>query len=234
MTDGTATDGIMTSTEPITPAAAPPPVEHPRELLVDEMLPEFDVTLAVHRIVDAPVATTWDALRALDLTRVHSPLIDASFWVRTLPARLRGAAPESPPPIVLGADTVALPGWVRLGERPGNELAIGAVGRFWTPSIEWYDVTAAAFRAFREPGWGKIAVSFSVRPYGAARTLVTYECRTATHDDASRRAFARYWTLIRPFVAHLMRATLDTLQDDAVQDGMSSRQPTSTPAAEVS
>lgn len=177
-------------------------------------MPDFDVTLAVHRIVDAPVGRTWDALLALDLTRVHSPLVDASFWVRDLPARVRRTPRPQAEPIVLGADTVALPGWLRLGMRPGDELAIGAVGRFWTPSIEWRDVPREEFAAFREPGWGKIGVSFSLRPYGATRTLVTYECRTATSDEPSRRAFARYWTLIRPFVAHILRATLATLADD--------------------
>jgi len=222
----------MTSLDCGMPAA--PPDGTP--LIIDDLLPGFDVTLAAHRIVDAPVGTAWAALLALDLTRVHSPLVDTSFWIRDLPARLRGGPRPEPPPIVLGADDAALPGWLRLGERPFAELAIGAVGRFWTPSIEWRDVARTEFAAFREPGWGKIAVSFSVRPYGAIRTLVTYECRTATYDDASRRAFARYWTLIRPFVAHIMRATLSTLAADLERqaEGESSRQPTSTPDAEVS
>ena len=39
-------------------------------------------------------------------------------------------------------------------------IALGAVGRFWTPSIEWHDVSAAAFPTFADPGWGRIAVSF--------------------------------------------------------------------------
>ena len=32
------------------------------------------------------------------------------------------------------------------------------------------------FAAFMEPGRGKIACSYSVRPYGDRRTLFTYEC----------------------------------------------------------
>ena len=104
-----------------------------------------------------------------------------------------------------------MPGWVSLGLVPRHEIALGAVGRFWTPSIEWHDVPAAAFPTFAEPGWGRIAVSFSLRDYGARRTLTTYECRTAVPDAESRKAFLRYWRLIRPFVGHIMRATLQTL-----------------------
>jgi hypothetical protein len=220
---------IMTKERPPAPAIpTASPAASLDALLVDDFLPRFDVTLAAHQIVEAPPGPAWEALRALDLVRVHSPIIDASFWVRSLPARLRGSPPPAePPPIVLGAEGEVLPGWLRLGEHPGRELALGAIGRFWTPSIEWREVPRAEFRDFAEAGWGKIAVSFSLRPYGVTRSLVSYECRTATNDDASRRAFARYWSLIRPFVAHLMRATLATLQADVA----AARQPTSTPDA---
>jgi hypothetical protein len=34
-------------------------------------------------------------------------------------------------------------------------------------------------------------------------------------DSVSRRAFGRYWWLIRQFVAHIMRATLQTIRENA-------------------
>jgi hypothetical protein len=77
---------------------------------------------------------------------------------------------------------------------------------------------ARASRGFRnchEPGWGKIACNFTVRTYGTDRTLLTYQCRTATTDAAAQRKFTRYWWLIRPFVAHIMRATLATIAVNA-------------------
>lgn len=40
---------------------------------------------------------------------------------------------------------------------------------------------------------------------------LTYECRTLTTDDDSRRRFSQYWWLIRPFVQHIMDATLRTI-----------------------
>lgn len=192
-------------------------------LLVDRFMPHFDATERVHLVVDADLSTTWEALTDLDLARVHSPLMDAAMAARDLPRRVavalgRTSRPEPPPvelPLVGG---VELDGWMALGREPGSEVAIGAVGRFWTPTIQWYDVegmTTAEFADFDEPGWGRIVASFSLRPYGEARTLVSYEARTHTTDDDSATRFRRYWSLVRPFVGHIMRATLETLREDA-------------------
>jgi len=200
---------------PDSPALALP--EHSVDsLIIDRCLPDFDARIVEHVLVDADRATAWAALCDLDLMRVHTPLLDAAFWLRGLPARLRHVDVPPPATLRLGDDDAApLPGWVALGTDPRHEIALGAVGRFWTPSIEWHDVSAAAFPTFAEPGWGRIAVSFSLRDYGERRTLATYECRTAVPDAASRKAFLRYWTLIRPFVGHIMRATLHTLETGA-------------------
>jgi hypothetical protein len=46
---------------------------------------------------------------------------------------------------------------------------------------------------------------------------VSYEVRTATADPDSARRFARYWTVIRPFVGHIMRAALTAVRADAQQ-----------------
>lgn len=189
------------------------------ELLVDRYLPRFDVTLIEHTVVDADLAGTWAALRAFDLLDVHSPLTDAAMFVRGVPAAVaarfgHGPAPAPPSRLTL-ADGPRLAGWLSLGERDGREIAFGAVGRFWQPDIQWYDVssmTPEEFGAFAEPGWGRIAASFSLRPYGLHRTLVSYEARTATADPSARRRFGRYWLLVRPFVRSIMRASLDTLR----------------------
>ena len=109
-------------------------------------------------------------------------------------------------------------GWLPLGEVAEHEIAIGAVGRFWQPAIEWYDVSAMTperFAAFDEPGWGRIAASLSLRPYGTRRTLLSYEARTALGDPGSARRFARYWLFVRPFARHIMRAALATVAADA-------------------
>ncbi|MEV3901522.1 hypothetical protein AB0K11_04290 [Mycobacterium sp. NPDC050551] len=184
------------------------------ELLIDSSMPLFDTVITEHIVVRARPADTFAAVSALDLLTVHSPLLILSMWLRGLPARLSGQAASPMPKLVIGPD-MGLPGWTFLGQRPNRELAFGAVGRFWQPVIEWRDVSAADFGAFDEPGWGKIAASLSVQPYGASAALVTYECRTLTTDPDSRRRFLRYWRLIRPFAGHVLRVTLRQIAENA-------------------
>lgn len=181
----------------------------PNQMITDVQMPEYDVGLAVHKVIDADPATTFAAARQLDFLTVRTPLLNTAMWLRGRPDKLRHRTP--PPAKLTLADGAGLPGWLSLGEREDQEVAFGAVGRFWQPQIEWRQVPAAKFRDFREPGWGKIACNFTVRAYGANRTLLTYECRTATTDAAAQRKFASYWWLIRPFVAHIMRATIATI-----------------------
>jgi hypothetical protein len=183
-------------------------------MLVESAVPTFDAMIAEHVVVDADPSTTFAAVRALDLLTVRTPLLVASMWIRNLPARLSGRAAPAPPRLVI-AENIGLPGWLLLGERPNREFAFGAVGKFWRPVIEWRDVAPADFTGFADPGWGKIAANFSVAPYGQSHTLLSYQCRTATTDPDTRRNFKRYWWLIRPFVAHIMRATLTTIKADA-------------------
>jgi hypothetical protein len=196
----------------------------PTEMLIDRYLTRFDVTLIEHKVVDADVATTWQALRELDLAQVHTPVMDAALFVRAVPARvgarLGRKAPPAPAPrrLLLTGDGLGLEGWLSLGESAEREIAFGAVGRFWQPDIEWYDVstmTPGQFAAFDEPGWGRIAANLSLRHYGTPRTLASYEARSLIGDPDSARRFARYWTIVRPFVRHIMKAALDTLRRSA-------------------
>jgi hypothetical protein len=107
-----------------------------------------------------------------------------------MPDRWRHRAPAPLKHLYL-AQGVGLPRWLSLGEREGAELAFGAVGKFWQTNIEWCALPEAEFAAFDEPGWGKIACNFTVQPYDDGRTLLTYECRTATTDPVSQPLPAR-------------------------------------------
>ncbi|MBE1495634.1 hypothetical protein H4696_002734 [Amycolatopsis lexingtonensis] len=177
------------------------------DLLVDRFLPRFDVTLIEHVVADADIGETWRAVRDLDLTRVRSPLTGLAVFSRTTPAELKPFDRAT-----------GFPGWLRLGDTPGREVVLGAIGRFWLPGVEWHDVrtmTPGGFAEFAEPGWCRIVAGISLRPYGPSRTLVTYEARAATTDPESARRFARHWRLVRPFARFVMLATLRTIRDDA-------------------
>jgi hypothetical protein len=191
--------------------------ERAGEELIDRMLPIYDVVLTERLIIEADADDIYAAARDLDFMTVHTPLLSASMFARGIPARLRGHTLPTPPVLRLASDSAGLPGWLLLGEVPGHEVAFGAVGQFWKSDIQWRDVPREAFAGYAEPGWGKIACHFRIRRIDDRHSELTYECRTATTDAGSRRRMLRYWTLIRPFVGHIMRATLRTIRDQVRQ-----------------
>ncbi len=93
--------------------------------------------------------------------------------------------------------------------RSGDELVVAALGRPWAPRgaqaprLALQADPAGFFAGFTAPGWAKIAVNFRV----SAGELTT-ETRVLLTDQRSRRAFRRYWLLIRPFSGLIRRQWL--------------------------
>jgi hypothetical protein len=182
--------------------------------LIDVHLSAYDVALTAHLVVDADPAVVFAAAKDFDFLTTQAPLVTVLMTARTLPTLLRRRPAPAPATLMLARDADVLPGWVHLGEVPGRELVFGAVGKFWKADIEWHDVASEQFADFDEPGWGKIACHLMVRPDGPGRSILSYECRTATTDPGSRARMARYWWLIRPFVSYILRAVVRTIQSN--------------------
>jgi hypothetical protein len=195
-------------------------------MLVDDFLPAYDVSDAVATVVNADVATAWDALMEVDLIEVgrKRPLAGVLGAIRVLPdvvsQMLHGEAPQRPPQHLRLRDTTAIPpdegGWVLLGERPRDEIALGLVGKFWRPVIEFAKVPPERFRDFAEPGYAKTIYSLSVRSLDEQHTLLSGAMRTATTDEHARRWFRRYWTFGIGSGAHiLVNGLLDVTREMA-------------------
>jgi len=183
-------------------------------MLVDDFLPTYDVSDAVATVVHADVAITWDALMQVDLIEVgrQRPLVGVLGAIRVLPdivsQILHGELPQRPPQHMRLLDTTTISahegGWVLLGERPRDEIALGLVGKFWKPVIEFASVTAEQFRDFAAPGFAKTIYALSVRSIDERRTLLSGVMRTATTDEHARRWFRRYWTFGVGSGAHIL------------------------------
>jgi len=195
-------------------------------MLLDDYLPEYDVSDAVANVVDADLATTWDALMEVDLIDVgrKRPLVGILGAIRILPDivghMLHGEPPQRPPEHLRLRDITQLSldkgGWVLLGERFRDEIALGLVGKFWRPVIEFAKVPADRFREFAEPGFAKTIYALSVRPVGPHRTVLSGTMRTATTDAQARRWFRRYWTFGVGSGAHvLVNGLLDVTREMA-------------------
>jgi hypothetical protein len=202
----------------MTAATTPPPIAAPAHepMLLDWLLPDFDATLAVHRVIDAEPSCVYRAVRAVDMVQIPQayPVVRALFAARSAAERLVNALQDRPTPPLdadgpmrLG-DLPAHGDWVKFSDDPPWELTFGVIGRFWGGETVWETIDAADFAAFKRAGFAKIACSVSLRPYGSARTLVSYEARTQALDRDSRAQFLRYWRLVRPGVAIVMRAFL--------------------------
>ncbi len=194
--------------------------------LVDEFLPDYDFSDEIGTVVAADPATTWAALMDADLIEVgrRRPLVGLLGAIRILPEvvwqRLHGEHPPAAPEQLTLRDTTRLPmtggGWVLLGERPGEEIALGLVGKFWRPVIEYADVDGATFKTFAEPGYGKTVYALGTRPHDGSRTLLWAIMRTATTDEHARSWFARYWTFGVGYGAHvLVHGRLDSVREEA-------------------
>jgi hypothetical protein len=181
-------------------------------------------------VADADREMAWKALLEVDLVTLgrEAPVVGMLGALRMLPEvvghLLHGERPAKPPASMRLRDLPSIPmyegGWILLGERAGQEIALGLVGKFWRPVIEFARITSAdEFRAFDEPGFAKTVYDLSVRELGTGRTLLSGLMRTATTDEQARRWFRRYWTFGVGSGAHiLVGALLDSARRAAEGD----------------
>jgi hypothetical protein len=196
-------------------------------MLLDTSMPEFDATRIEHRVIDGRPDEVYEAAVHVDFLNAirRSPIVRGLFALRTAAERVAATVRRSH--VVARAEPAALRlaempehgVWVRLGHDPPNEFVFGAIGRFWAGATIFEQIDASAFTTFDIPGYAKIAAGLSVRSYGGQRTVLTYEARTQATDEASRRAFLRYWTLVSPSVGVVMRSLLTVIADEARRPG---------------
>jgi hypothetical protein len=162
-------------------------------MLNDRLMPCYDAVRAEHRIVSGDIATVYAATRRADFIRAwrESVAVRLLFAVGGLGERAvsliaRRQHREPPPPESMRLAGMPTHGdWMLLGEDLPREIAFGVIGRVWAGETVSARIDAADFEVFAEPGFGKIACNFSLRPYGANRTPVTYECRTLATDETA-------------------------------------------------
>jgi hypothetical protein len=180
--------------------------------LLDEVLPRYDVHELHDRHVGAPPAAAYAAVRAV--TPLDVRLLLPLMAMRVLPGlflrrRLPGVDPRAP---VLEA--FLRNGFLLLGERRGEEVVVGAVGRFWQVSGAQGVRPIGSpeeFKAFDEPGWARAVTNFFVRPDGTGSRVST-ETRVAGTDAEATRMFRRYWRVIAPGSAAIRRSWLAAIR----------------------
>jgi hypothetical protein len=168
--------------------------------LLDYWMPVYDVSASYGTTVRASPEAVYRALWETDFRR--DPLIRALLTLRSSPGLIlhprattrrmqhrRDRAVEGLRGM-LGGD-----GFVLLAESPGEELVLGVTGQFWTASGKLVPTSAATFLEALPPNLARGVWSFRLDPAGASTRLTT-ETRVRCDDEASRKAFKRYWFII--------------------------------------
>lgn len=177
---------------------------------LDRFMPQSEVAERHEVEVAAPAEVTMAAAREMDIYR--SPVVATVFAVRTLPARLRGAAPRSPGSLL--SETLAL-GWRVLADAPGRWIVVGAVTQPWRAEVIFRGLDPDAFVAFTDPGYARIAWTLEAIPLGPTSSRFRTETRVSTTDARSRARFRRYWAVFSPGILLIRGAALRLVKGEA-------------------
>lgn len=190
-------------------------------MLLDDLMPVYDVSERHHTVVRAPPSTVFAAIKSLDLSDSH--LVRALLFVRAVPA-LAVALVRSPRRMFAEARArraelrfadFERAGFRIVAERPPEEVVLGALGAFWAlGNTLRADVSAAHFAAEPPRGYALAGWNFTVR----ARPDGTSELRTETRVRCAydvRARFRVYWLLIRPGSALIRRTMLRAIRRKA-------------------
>ena len=193
-------------------------------MLIDRHMPVFDVAERHALAVDAPAERAYAAARRVDL--FGSAVVRALFAARGMTAIMRRSSRHRAPSgrRSMTFDDLAAAGFVWLEDAPPEEMVLGVIGAFWTPRGGIRRVAADAFDAFDEPGLAKGAWNIRVLPDGETRSFVMTETRVRVPDEASRRKFLLYWSVVGPFSATIRRRALALIAADASGRGRSTGQ----------
>ncbi|HKY05846.1 MAG TPA: hypothetical protein VJQ56_13200, partial [Blastocatellia bacterium] len=136
-------------------------------------------------------------------------LVRSLLALRALPSTFRERA--RPQARALTLETFLKSGFVLLSESKDEEIVIGLVGKFWTPTGCLEHTDAASFKRESRAGLARAVWNFALEP-GPSGTRVVTETRVQCTDGASRRLFRAYWLLVRPFSGLLRRYMLRELR----------------------
>jgi hypothetical protein len=158
-----------------------------------DVVPRPDHVTRQARWIAAEPDAVWDALQGVRLSGlpVTLTLSAARFLPVVLSGRGSGQLHDRP---FLDALPVPL-----LSSEPPSAVVFGGLLQPWRlrGGESGPELDAAALGAWDEPGWVKAAMDFRLTPRRGGTELAS-ATRVQATDDASRRAFARYWRLIRP------------------------------------
>jgi hypothetical protein len=186
-------------------------------MLIDELLPRYDVTEHHSIEVRATPAAAYAALFEVDFAR--NGVLRALTSIRALPERLvhwRRARGDRPRHTRMTLAALEATGFIPLADAPPVEVVLGIEGRFWALDGGRCTPPANLFRSSPpRPGTARAVWNFTFTPLDSGRTLIATETRVLCADASARRRFLPYWFLIRAGSGLIRRVMLRQLRDTA-------------------
>ena len=188
----------------------PSPDMDEADRLLDEFIPTYEVVERHHVRVAAPAAIALAA--ACDMDLAQSAIIRGIFRGRELILDAQPDKVRSPRTLLAWAKEL---GWAVLAEIPDREVVFGAVTRPWEANPVFRPLPRQEFASFHEPGYAKIVWTLRADPISATESVARTETRVTTTDQAARKAFRRYWSLVSPGVEVIRWVSLRLVKREA-------------------
>lgn len=182
-------------------------VEAARGTLLDDFLPVYHFHELHTAVIQAPPARVYRAIR--DVTPGEIRWLPQLLWMRSPRGPLTANEKVLYRKPIL--DLATRGGFVMLANAPPQELVVGTIGQFWS-GRSLAVRSPREFRAFRRPGWARVAMNFRVVPLRDGSSKVTTETRIVATDAAARRKFGAYWRTIYPGSAIIRREWLGAIE----------------------
>jgi proline iminopeptidase len=170
---------------------------------LDSYLPDYFLREVHHLAVRTSPSETFNKFCDFDMSRI--PWIRNLFRMRTLFDRKK----ESFVRLTL-RDAYKEGGFILL-EESQNEIVVGAIGKFWRPSIAFKKIEPSEYANFHNPGYAKVAWSFRCEPRFGGGTLATFELRVGANDSLSAGKMKAYYSFIGPFSRKIRKTVTRTI-----------------------
>lgn len=190
--------------------ASPPERPEEDDLLLDRVMPAYEVVERHQQRVAAPAEVTLAAAGEFRLT--SAPLVRSIIRAREI---CMGSRPDQRPAALGLLDEVKSLGWGVLAEQPGREIVMGAITKPWEADVVFRALPPQDFTAFHEPGFAKIVWTLRADPVDSTHSIFRTETRVMTTDAESRRLFRRYWAFVSPGIWLIRWVALDPVRKEA-------------------
>ena len=179
-------------------------------MMLDELLPAYDVSAKYEIAVQASAAQTVAALEHADFSRLR--LTTLLMKLRTL-GRKRDHVQHG-----TQAERLRRAGFVELAFVPRKEIVLGIIGRFWrADSGILKGLSAKQVIGFHTEGYAKALWNFAVIAESEHTSRLTTETRIQAFGRSARWKLRAYWLVIGFFSGLIRKEMLAMVKRTAEQ-----------------